>query len=272
MAVIVGLESFLVRAGIIRQVDGQLGLATNISIDEVMGSALAWAGPLAPILSVFLVVLGATAVFGQFVGSITDIWNEPHRRGPIYQLARHNLFAFLLLVLTAVLLFVVVSAGSVLQRAAGLLERVATQVGVPVPDLASALTSRPLVVYFVAFVMFTIAYEMVPVKRPRWRDAALGAALTAVAFTVGDMAMSTWLGATGRFAIFGSFQSLVAVVVYAYYSTYISLIGAEFTHKLMLAKQRGQLLDIEAMASRVHPLGASEQREPAPRHDSAEER
>ena len=62
--------------------------------------------------------------------------------------------------------------------------------------------------------------------RRLWRDNLLGALVTAVLFTVGEMVLSAYLGATLRFNVFGALQVFVGLIVWIYYSALVVLWGA----------------------------------------------
>jgi membrane protein len=57
----------------------------------------------------------------------------------------------------------------------------------------------------------------------------LGALVTAVLFTVGEYAIGTYLGRSAPGTPFGAAGSLVAFVVWVYYSGLIVFFGAELT-------------------------------------------
>ena len=60
-------------------------------------------------------------------------------------------------------------------------------------------------------------------------DVWIGAAVTALLFNVGKLAIGLYLGKAGVTSGFGAAGSLVAILVWVYYSGQVFLLGAEFT-------------------------------------------
>jgi membrane protein len=62
-----------------------------------------------------------------------------------------------------------------------------------------------------------------------WADVWVGAAVTAVLFSVGRLFILYYLGQTVVVKLYGSAAPLVIILLWAYYSSHILLFGAEFT-------------------------------------------
>jgi len=78
-------------------------------------------------------------------------------------------------------------------------------------------------------VAFAMIYKLMPRVQVQWRDVWIGAAVTAALFTVGKMAIGLYIGRSAVASTFGAAASLVAMVVWVYWSAQIFLLGAEFT-------------------------------------------
>ena len=76
---------------------------------------------------------------------------------------------------------------------------------------------------------FAMIYKIMPRVRVQWRDVWLGAAVTALLFTMGRLLIGLYIGKSGVASTFGAAGSLIVVLVWVYYSAQIFLIGAEFT-------------------------------------------
>ncbi|HEX7668207.1 MAG TPA: YihY/virulence factor BrkB family protein [Polyangiaceae bacterium] len=77
--------------------------------------------------------------------------------------------------------------------------------------------------------LFALVYKVVPDAEVRWHDVWIGAAATALMFTVGKMLLGLYLGKSTVASSFGAAGSIVALVVWVYYSSQILFLGAEFT-------------------------------------------
>jgi membrane protein len=73
-------------------------------------------------------------------------------------------------------------------------------------------------------------YKILPRVRIGWRDVWVGAAVTALLFSLGKSLIGLYLGRSGAASGFGAAGSLILVIVWTYYSAQIFLLGAEFTH------------------------------------------
>src|SRR5260370_5668434 len=62
-----------------------------------------------------------------------------------------------------------------------------------------------------------------------WHDGWIGAAVTALLFTVGKSLIGFYLSKTGVASAFGAAGSLIVLLLWVYYSAQIFLLGAEFT-------------------------------------------
>lgn len=81
----------------------------------------------------------------------------------------------------------------------------------------------------VATVLFAVLYKWLPKTKISWRDVFGGAAITAVLVVVGQYLIGLYLARVSATSVYGAAGSLVAVVLWLYYSAMIFLIGAEIT-------------------------------------------
>ena len=78
-------------------------------------------------------------------------------------------------------------------------------------------------------VLFAAIYKMLPDKSLRWRDAAIGALVTAALFTAGKSLIGWYLGQAAPGSTYGAAGALIVLLLWAYYSAQIFLFGAELT-------------------------------------------
>jgi membrane protein len=76
---------------------------------------------------------------------------------------------------------------------------------------------------------FALIYKIMPRVRIRWLDVWIGAAVTALLFTIGKLLIGVFIGKSGITSVFGAAASLAVVLIWVYYSAQIFLMGAEFT-------------------------------------------
>jgi membrane protein len=61
-----------------------------------------------------------------------------------------------------------------------------------------------------------------------WKDVWVGGLVTAVAFAIGRIALAWYVGRSATVSPFGAAGSLVALIIWVYYSAQILFMGAEF--------------------------------------------
>jgi membrane protein len=82
--------------------------------------------------------------------------------------------------------------------------------------------------------MFAVIYKTLPDAPLSWRDVWIGAAFTAGLFSLGKYAIGLYLGNSGVASSFGAAGSLIALLLWVYYSAQIFFLGAAFTRQYAL--------------------------------------
>jgi membrane protein len=183
---------------------------------------------IATLIATFFLLVGATTVFAELKESLDEIWHvPPQRSGGFLHLVRTRLLSFGLVLVLAFLLLVslVVSAGlSMLERYWGSLWN-----GAHLLALASSGFS-----FAVIALLFAIIYKLLPQVRLSWRDVWIGALGTAALFTLGKHLIGVYLGNSGIASAYGAAGSVLALLLWVYYSAQIFFLGAEFTRQYAL--------------------------------------
>lgn len=182
-------------------------------------------------LGAALLVVGATTVFGQLQGSLNDVWGvtaKPSKSGWVLLILRRLIsFAMVLtigfllaasLILSTALTAAIEVAQGWIDIPAGLLRAV---------DLGAGL--------LVLTLLFALLFKVLPDVHVRWREAWLGAFVTAVLFSVGRILIALYLGHSAIAKNYGGAGSLVALLIWIYYSCAILFYGAEFIRAHRLA-------------------------------------
>jgi membrane protein len=87
--------------------------------------------------------------------------------------------------------------------------------------------------------LFAMMFKWLPDVDVEWRDVWLGAAVTALLFSIGKFLIALYLGKQGLESTFGAAASIVLILVWVYYSAQIVFLGAEFTQ--VYARRFGSL-------------------------------
>jgi membrane protein len=86
-----------------------------------------------------------------------------------------------------------------------------------------------IISFGVITVLFAMMFKLLPDARIAWSDVWVGAAITALLFTLGKFLIGLYLGKSDVGSAYGAAGSLVIVLLWVYYSAQILLFGAEFT-------------------------------------------
>lgn len=193
-------------------------------------------GKLATIIATVLLLVGATSAFAELKDSLDEIWDVPPPKDATWwDTVRTRLLSFgLILTLGLLLMFtlVVSAALSVLEKYLGGMWHSATII---LGWVAWAVS------FLVIAVMFGAIYKLLPRVRLSWHDVTIGALGTAIMFTVGKFVIGLYIGNSGTTSSFGAAGSLIALLLWVYYSAQIFFLGAEFARQYAL--QMGSLKD-----------------------------
>ena len=181
-------------------------------------------GIVATVVATATLLLGASGVFGQLQDSLNTIWGvQPKEGRGIWGLIKDRFISFAALLGTGFLLLVslVLSAG---------LAAFGKWFGgwLPAPEVVLQVLEF-LISFAVITGLFAMIFKILPDAQVAWRDVWVGAALTALLFTVGKFAIGLYLGKSDVGSAYGAAGSLVILLVWVYYSAQILLFGAEFT-------------------------------------------
>jgi len=183
----------------------------------------------ATIIATVLLLFGATSVFAELKASLDEIWELPIARElSLWDLLRTRLLSFGLVLVLAFLMMV----SLVLSAALAVLERYWGGIWKDAAPLLSTLAG--LIGFSVIASLFAVIYKMLPRVRLSWHDVFIGAMGTAGLFTLGKISIGLYIGNGNVANSFGAAGSIVALLLWVYYSAQIFFLGAEFTRHYAL--------------------------------------
>ena len=225
------------RGEILDQLEGLMGVDGAQAVRALLASVNhPQAGVLATLFGFGALVIGATTVIGELQNALDRIWRAPrrHDEGSVAKWVRSRLLSLGMIMGIGFLLMVSLLASALL---AGLQRWFGRYV-----DLGAAAAAVDFTLSFAFItVAFAMIYKLMPRVRVEWRDVGIGAVVTSLLFTVGKMAIGLYIGRSAVASTFGAAASLVAMVVWVYWSAQIFLLGAEFTW--VYARRCGSLRD-----------------------------
>lgn len=226
-----GLAGFFFGPEVARgQFNEQIGELIGQETAEVIAKAVTESQPQrtgwwGTAIGVGILLFGATTVFGQLQDSLNAIWRvtpDPGRNGFIVILLR-RLMSFAMVITVGFLLLVSLVVSTALSAA---VEYAGRRVTLPA---AVAHVADIVVALAIITLLFAMMFKVLPDVKLRWADVWRGSLLTSALFSIGRFGISMYLGHSSIASSYGAAGSLVALLVWVYYSCAILFFGAEFT-------------------------------------------
>jgi membrane protein len=211
------------RGQISQQIGGLVGAQAGEAIEAMVANARSpGQGLVGSIVGLVVLIFGASGVFGELQTSLNNIWDVKPRPGRgVLGFLRDRFFSFTMVLGVAFLLLVslVVSAAliTVTEHFGSL---------VPLPGLMQVLNFA--LALGISAVLFALIFKVVPDAKIAWRDVWVGAFVTALLFSAGKILLAWYVGRSATVSPFGAAGSLVALIVWVYYSAQLLFFGAEF--------------------------------------------
>jgi membrane protein len=209
------------------------GPAVANAVSEIMHSAApSGSATTATVVGLVVLLFGASGVFGELQDSLNSIWKVQPKPGRAWlTVLRERFFSFTMVLGTGFLLLVSLIITTALSVAGAYFTQL-------LPGGAGLWHAVNWAASF-AFItcVFALIFKEVPDVKVAWRDVWVGATLTALLFTLGKYALGMYLGLASTTSAYGAAGSLVAFLLWVYYSAQILLFGAEFTR--VYARKRG---------------------------------
>lgn len=179
------------------------------------------------VVSVGALLVGASAVFSQLKMALDAIWGEKPSSDSltagIIDTVRRRALALMMIFVAGAALLLSVVLNFVLGQIGQLVE-------VWVPGISAVQPFLTwLVTPIIAFLAFVVMFKLLPETSPAWREVIVGAALTTVLFTIGTGLIGFFLTRSGMGSLYGAAGSLIIILLWVYYSSWIILFGAAFT-------------------------------------------
>lgn len=207
------------------QIRGMVGSQGAEAIQTMIAKASRpSSGIVATIIGLVTLVLGASGVFSQLQDALNTIWEVKPKEGRgIKGIIKDRVLSFTMVLGIGFLLLVSLVLSAVLAALGSFLNTL-------MPNMSILMQIANIVISFaVITLLFAMIFKLLPDVEVSWRDMWLGAALTAVLFTIGKLAIGLYLGHSSATSVYGAAGSLVVLLLWVYYSAQILLFGAEFT-------------------------------------------
>jgi membrane protein len=186
-------------------------------------------------ISIATLVFAASAVFSNIQASLNTIWHVRPRGGPaVWRVVRRRLLALATLLIGAALIPISV----LLSTTITLLKGASFDFVQQTQWIWIGANWGANVILFT--LLFTALFKILSDAKLFWRDAWMGAFVTAVLFAIGKELLAQYLGQIQMVQAYGGAASFFLLLLWVYYSANIVYLGAEFTG--VWAQHHGRLI------------------------------
>jgi membrane protein len=229
-----------------RQVEQQLQAFLGPSMaaavnDMIIHASLARNGVLATIISVAVLLFIASNVFLELRDSLNSIWGiDPQGSGGMWGMIRDRLLSLGMVFVIGFLLLV----SQFLTTSLTFLSRYV----MGGPGWASVAIDLVVSTVLVTL-LFAALFRVLPDAQLTWKEALLGAAVTAVLFKIGQYAQALYFTYAATASAYGAAGTVIVILLWVYYSCWILFFGAELIQAYV--QSQGRRIAAAAYARRV---------------------
>lgn len=208
------------------QIEEIIGSSAAASVERIIANAYTSGGlTLSSLISLGILIFGATGVFYQVQQTLNMIWNVESRPDRQFlQFIISRLFSFGMILTIGFLLIVSLVISSLITA----LSEWLTISFFGVIDTILQLMDIALSLGIIT-VLFAAIYKILPDVKIRWKDVWVGALVTSILFVIAKYLLSLYFGYSNPGSVYGAAGSIILIMLWTTYSALIMLYGAEFT-------------------------------------------
>lgn len=175
------------------------------------------------LIGFFVLLVGASGVFGELQDSLNLIWGVSSKQHPVFALVKERIFSFAMVFVMGFLMLVSFLFSAALAATGGWLHAQYRYLD------GSWNFGNTVISLVVIALLFALIYRMVPDTRITWRDVWLGAMIAAALFEFGKFLLGFYFARSTVAASYGAAGSLIIILIWVFYSAQILFFGAAFT-------------------------------------------
>ena len=219
---------------LVGQIQGLVGAeGTRMIQSMIIGTRRSSGGIITTLLGIVTLFVGASGVITELREALDTIWRVPqdsdvsHARS-FLNLIKDRFFSFTIVLGASIFLLSSLVLSTWLSVAAEYFRPIAA------PPRAVVQAIEWAISFVVTTTFFALVFKALPAVRIQWDDVISGAILTSLLFTFGKFVLRIYLAHAGFVDQYGAAGSLVAFLVWVYYSAQVVYLGAEFTRAYAL--------------------------------------
>ncbi|RYY95690.1 MAG: YihY/virulence factor BrkB family protein, partial [Chitinophagaceae bacterium] len=228
------------QGSIVTQMRGLVGDQSAAQVQEmVQGASLSGKSSVALIIGIVTLIIGATSMFGEMQDSINGIWGiKTNPRAGMKAMIKTRILSFGMVASLGFLLLVSLAATAVIEGLGARLQDMFPNVSVVLFYIINLVLTLGITT-----VLFAGVFKVLPDAKIRWKDVWIGAIFTAVLFLIGKFLIGLYINKSDVGSTYGSAGSLIVLLLWIYYSSFILFMGAEFTKNYLVEYGPGIIPD-----------------------------
>jgi membrane protein len=225
---------------IVEQIEQTVGTPAARAIQEMLKHTHESSGHALPtVVGILVLLFGASGVFVELQDALNTVWKvKPELGQGLLPWLRDRLMSFSVVLGTGFLLLVSLVVSAALSALNNFLTPASLPGGVYLWQGVNLLVSFAFIT-----LLFGVIFKLLPDAPVAWRDVWVGAAVTALLFTLGKYLLGLYLGRSGTTSAFGAAGSLVLLLLWVYYSS-----------QILLFRRRVHLRSLQARGSQGRPF------------------
>lgn len=220
-----------VRGRISGQISGLVGAGAANGIEQLLaGAGRGSKAVFASVIGTIIVLIGALGFVVQLKNALNTVFEVPSSRvAGIWGFIRTYAISLAAVIAVGFLLLVSMLLSTALSSAGSLIEPYVSPILLQVATIVISLA--------VSTAIFSAMFKWLPDTNTSWSYILPGALLTAALFEIGRFLISLYIGRQGLESTYGAAGSIVAILIWVYYTSQIVLFGAEYVRAY--AKEHG---------------------------------
>ncbi|PJJ85066.1 YihY/virulence factor BrkB family protein [Mucilaginibacter auburnensis] len=215
-----------IQGELFKEINGFVGNDAAKQIQDMIARLeLTGKSTLSIIIGSITLVIGATTVFGEIQESINIIWQVKAKPKKAWlKLLKDRLLSGSLILSLGFLLLVSLVVNGALDALSGKLKTYLPDITVVVFYIINIAIS-----FIVITILFAVIFKVLPDAKIAWKDVRSGAIFTALLFMLGRLVIGIYVASSANSSTYGAAGSLIAILLWVYYTAAILYFGAEFT-------------------------------------------
>ncbi len=215
-----------IRGEVYAQLNQLVGSVAAVQIQETIKNIhLTGNNFFASVISIVILIIGATSIFGEVQDSLNKIWGlRVKTKKTWWKLILTRLLSFSLILSICFIMIVSLILNVIVSSFGDFLNRHIYNFNGYFIEITDAVLS-----FLISSFLFSLMFKILPDAKIRWKDVLFGGFITAIFFTLGKFGIGLYLGKSNLTTLYGAAGSIIIIMVWVYYSSIILYLGAEFT-------------------------------------------